>query len=215
MRRFSFRTPAIVALTALAIAAALAMAACSGDDGDGRRLHGTALGGAPSPGFRLVDQQERPVALADFRGSAVVLTFLYTSCPDICPVVADKLARTLDDLGDDASKVAVLAVSVDPARDTPQAAQEFTRAHGLASRNWRFLTGSEADLMAVWKAYGIFPGEATAHEGEEHGSGSADPATLAHTDALYLIDRDGKQRALLRSDVSVADLAADLRALVK
>jgi protein SCO1/2 len=193
----------------LVLGAALLGGAACRDGAAG--LPGTDLGRTPAPDFRLTDQEGREVALADLRGRPVVLTFLYAACPDICPVTADKLRRTLDNLGGDAARVAVVAVSVDPERDDVAAARAFTDRHRLTGRNWHYLTGSAEQLAPVWAAYGVArlprPGSAAA------GASAVD--TLGHTDALYLIDRDGRQRSLLRSDFDPDELARALRTLLR
>src|SRR5581483_2520527 len=66
---------------------------------------GTDLGKTPAPNFTLVDQQGQQVSLAQFRGQPVVLTFLYTHCPDACPLIADQIRQATDQLGADGGKV--------------------------------------------------------------------------------------------------------------
>src|SRR5690242_14255293 len=88
----------------------------------GSSLQGTGMGGSPAPNFRLTDQFGKSVSLAQFRGKPVVLTFLYTHCPDICPLTAEHLHSTMLELGKDAQNVAILAVSTDPLRDDQAAA---------------------------------------------------------------------------------------------
>src|SRR5579864_3861972 len=66
-------------------------------------LQGTDLGGIPAPDFRLTDQFGKPVSLSQFKGKPVVVTFLYTHCPDICPVIADKLHSAMQVLGKNAN----------------------------------------------------------------------------------------------------------------
>src|SRR5206468_980554 len=88
-------------------------------------LRGTDLGGTPAPDFRLTDQFGKQVSLSQFRGKPMVLTFLFTHCPNVCPLTADKLHTTMLDLGSDAQRVAVLAVTTDPKRDTLASALAF------------------------------------------------------------------------------------------
>ena len=170
---------------------------------------GTALRRDLAPDFRLMDQSGAAVALSDFRGKPVVLTFLYTACPDFCPLTASKLRQMLEGLGGGAADVAVLAVSVDPKRDDQAAAYEFSSRHRLLGYNWHYLTGSEAELTQVWRSYGI---------GQDYmaAPGLGPPAEgVVHTDALYVIDAQGHKRTLLRSDFDPAWLAAYLRELAK
>jgi protein SCO1 len=128
----------------------------------------------PPQDFRLRDQDGRTVRLSDFRGRVVVLTFLYTTCRDTCPVMAQQIRGALDDL--DAPPPA-LAVSVDPVNDTPGRARSFLVRQHLAGR-MRFLLGTAPELAAVWRAYGIAPQT----KGREHSA------------YVVLVDPRGRQR---------------------
>jgi protein SCO1/2 len=163
-------------------------------------LIGADLGARPSPEFALADQTGQTVRLADLRGKAVALTFLYSSCPDTCPLLTAKLRQVHAALGADAARVALVAVSVDPERDTVEQVARYTAAMGMEGR-WHFLTGGRDQLGPVWAAYGI---------GVMPGPGGM----IGHTDALFVIDRQGRQRVLMRSDLEPADLTANLRALL-
>jgi protein SCO1/2 len=164
-------------------------------------LAGTELGSTDAPDFTLTDGVSgRPVTLSAQRGQVVALTFLYTTCPDVCPLTATRFRASQTELKGDASRVTFIAVSVDPDRDTPKAVQDFSNAHGLAS-NWYYLVGGRAQLSPVWAAYGI---------GVQAGS-----STVTHNDAVYLIDVRGRERVLLHSEDLARDLTNDLRALLK
>jgi protein SCO1/2 len=176
--------------------AALVIGACASP-----KLAGTDLGSTDAPDFTLTDGVTgRAVTLSAQRGQVVALTFLYTNCPDVCPLTAARFRAAQDDLGADAGKVTFIAVSVDPDRDTPQAVRDFSSAHGLAS-NWHYLVGGRAQLSPVWAAYGI--------------GVQPSGASVTHNDAVYLIDRSGRERVLLHSEDLAAELANNLRALLK
>src|SRR5579862_3258215 len=117
-------------------------------------LVGVDLGGVAAPNFTLTDQTGARVTLASLRGHPVVLTFLYTHCPDQCPLTAEKLRMTADQLGARAGSVDWLAVSVDPVGDTPATAAAFVHAHGLDGR-LRYLLGAQQALAPVWQSYHI------------------------------------------------------------
>jgi len=176
--------------------AALVLGACAPAP-----LAGTELGATDAPDFTLTDGVSgRAVTLSAHRGQVVALTFLYTTCPDVCPLTATRFRAAQAELQGDASRVTFIAVSVDPDRDTPKAVQDFSTAHGLAA-NWYYLVGGRAQLSSVWAAYGI---------GVQAGS-----TTVTHNDAVYLIDARGRERVLLHSEDLARDLANDLRALLK
>jgi protein SCO1 len=176
--------------------AALVLGACAP-----QKLTGTELGGTDAPDFTLTDGVSgRVVTLSAQRGQVVALTFLYTTCPVVCPLTATRFRTAQTELEADATRVTFIAVSVDPDRDTPKAVQEFSATHGL-SANWYYLVGGRAQLSSVWAAYGI---------GVQAGS-----AAVTHNDAVYLIDAHGRERVLLHSEDLAANLANDLRALLR
>ncbi|HEY7294688.1 MAG TPA: SCO family protein [Dehalococcoidia bacterium] len=178
----------------------------------GAKLSGTPLHEAAAPDFALHTADGQPFHLSDLRGKAVVLTFLYTHCPDVCPAIAGKLAQTNQQLGKLASRVAFVSVSVDPEGDTPASVAEFTQVHGLQALGdrWRYAIGSRLELAPVWQAYGIGagpqPAALSALRPDPNG-----PPIIDHNAVLYLIDAKGHERTLLEQDVSVATLTSDIR----
>jgi protein SCO1 len=109
--------------------------------------------GIPPISFALKDQDGKTATLAEYRGEPVILTFMYSTCKDTCPLQAQQIRGALDDLGQD---VPTLAISVDPANDTRLNARRFVNRQSLTGR-MRFLLGSRAELEPIWKAYGIQP----------------------------------------------------------
>jgi protein SCO1/2 len=176
---------ATVAACAAAVALALLLAGggTSGSPVSAQTGYAGALrpAGVPPARFALRDQDGRRVDVADLRGRPVVVTFLYTTCRDTCPLTADQIRGALDDLGRD---VPVLAVSVDPANDTPPRAKAFLAKHGLTGRG-HFLLGTRAQLEPVWRAFGIQP----------QGNG------FEHTASTVILDRRGRQRIGFLTDV--------------
>jgi protein SCO1/2 len=162
---------------------------------------GTDLGDVTAPDFRLTDQFGKQVSLSQFKGKPVIVTFLYTHCPDVCPLIANQLHTTMLDLGKDAQKVGVLAISVDPKRDTIAAAMAFSQEHQMTSY-WHFLVGTEAQLSPVWTAYAI-------------GAQQDKATTSMHTAVLYVIDKEGHERVLLDQTFQPSYLAGLLQRLLK
>jgi protein SCO1/2 len=149
----------------------------------------------PPQDFHLHDQDGRPVSLRQFRGRVVILTFMYTTCRDTCPLTATQIRGALDDVG---RPVPALAVSVDPVGDTRARARAFLLQRGLSHDRMRFLLGTRAQLQPIWKAYGIQP------------QGNA----FDHTAYVLLIDRHGRQRVGFPVQQLVPeDLAHDVRRL--
>jgi protein SCO1 len=149
----------------------------------------------PPRDFTLTDEDGKRVSLPGYRGQVVVLTFMYSTCQDTCPVTATTIRGALDELGHD---VPTLAVSVDPAHDTPDTAEAFLVKRGLSAGRMHFLLGTRAQLQPVWKAYGIQP----------QGKG------FEHTARVVIIDKRGRQRVAFPVEQLVdRDLAHDIRKL--
>jgi protein SCO1/2 len=168
-------------------------------------LQGTDLGNVSAPDFRLTDQLGQAISLSQFRGHPVILTFLYTYCPDVCPLIADKIHLSLEKLGSASSQVAVLAVSTDPKGDDQAAAYHFSEVHHLLHQ-LHFLIGSSAALSPIWAAYHVSAAAATPT--------ASSPGTISHTAAVYLIDKQGHERVYLGEDFIPASLVSDLQALL-
>ena len=161
-------------------------------------LQGTNLGSTPAPNFLLKDQFGDSMSLAQFKGKPVVLTFLYTHCPDVCPLTAEKLHTTMQSLGSNAQNVAVLAVSMDPKGDSPATTQIFIKAHRLGDY-FHYLIGTHNELAPVWASYSVDAQAATT-------SGSVN-----HTSAIYVIDKQGREQVLFDNGFTPSQLAADLK----
>ncbi len=139
-----------------------------------------AIGAAPE--FALTSQDGAEVTLASLRGKVVAVTFIYTWCPDICPLLTDKMAQVQKELGADfGSKVAFVSITIDPERDTPAVLKEYAQAFGADVAGWRFLTGEPATVLDVAHRYGV----AVAKQAD----GAVD-----HTLLTTLVDRQGTMR---------------------
>ena len=144
----------------------------------------------------LEDEDGHPLSLARYKGQVVVMTFMYSTCKDTCPLTAQQIRGALDQLGP-GRQVPVLAISVDPAGDTPAHVARFLREQHMAGR-MRYLTGTRAQLAPVWRAYGIQP----------QGPG------YEHTASTVVDDGGGRQRlGYLTEQLTPEGLAADLRTL--
>ena len=134
-----------------------------------------------APGFELTADTGQRASLSDFEDKVVLLYFGYTFCPDICPASLAELATALDTLNaGDRDQVQVMMISVDPARDTPQALAEYM---DYFDPSFVGLTGTDQEIAAVAADYNVF------YEVEE---GSAATGYLVnHWAGVYVIDRDG------------------------
>jgi protein SCO1 len=155
---------------------------------------------ARPPDFALRDQHGRVIRLSAQRGKVVVLTFLYTHCPDLCPLTAVHVDEAVSRLGAQRAGVTVLAVSVDPKGDTPASVQRFVRSHRLGSE-FHYLTGSRQVLAPLWQKYDV----------KSVSIGGGDPD---HTLYVLMLDRTGKTRVLFDATAKPAAMAHDLRLLL-
>ena len=103
--------------------------------------------------FQLIDEKGEIVTMSQFEGQVVVVTFLFTRCPDICPVVSANLAFIAQELGDlHGTSVQILTVTVDPWTDNSSVLGNYADVRGLS---WPHLTGSVEDLEPVWMNFDV------------------------------------------------------------
>jgi len=151
--------------------------------------------------FALRDQHGRLLRLSAQRGKLVLVTFLYTHCTDICPVIANQLNQALRELYHQQTSVRILAVSVDPKGDTPRAVRTFAREHRLLPE-FHYLTGKPAQLARVWQAYNVQVLQ-------------RNPESVGHSGYIYLLDRRGKPRVFYSATATAEQVAHDLRLLLR
>jgi protein SCO1/2 len=169
---------AVVSILALMANPGLAQAHEAKHEQQEQRL--PTIGAAPD--FALTSQDGAEVTLASLRGKVVAVTFIYISCPGVCPMLSDKLARVQDELGPDfGTKIAFVSITVDPERDTPEVLKEYAEALDADLAGWSFLTGEPAAIREVAHRYGV--AVAPAPDGQ-----------VDHTLLTTLIDRRGIMR---------------------
>ncbi len=114
--------------------------------------------GEEVPDFRLVDQHGRPFHLRDFRGKAVVLTFIYTRCPlpNFCPLMSKNFASLQERFEKQLpGKVQLLSVSFDPEFDTPETLRRYASLYQHDDKNWSFATGTSERIDTVTGLFGL------------------------------------------------------------
>jgi protein SCO1/2 len=144
------------------------------------------------PEFALRDQRGANVRAADLRGRVLIVDFIFTSCPDVCPLLTDQLAGLRKRLPEDAA-LAYVSFSVDPEHDTPEKLKTFAHAHGADHANWYFLTGPLVQVREV-----VTKGFKQAMEIESEQPGK--PRNVLHGSHYVLVDRAGQLRGFFRSD---------------
>ena len=149
-----------LALLVLLLFGAVGGGCGSTSDGGGTSTTSTLAGGLviqppkPAPPLALRNYTGQPVNLSAFRGKVVLVTFVYTHCPDVCPLIVSSLAAAQRQLGAEARRLQIIAVSVDPKNDTPLAVKHFLAERGATGR-MDYLIGTRKQLLPVWKAWGI------------------------------------------------------------
>jgi protein SCO1/2 len=191
--------------TCLILFLAAALAGCgpkgAGDGVAPVAASGQALIGGP---FQLVDQDGHPIDQRLLNGKWSLVFFGYTYCPDVCPTTLQVLAQTKARLGEEAGKVQVIFISVDPDRDTPAQIKAYLETPSFPQPTLG-LTGSQTQIAAVAKAYRVYFKKQGAGEGY----------SVAHTAVIYLMNPDGKFDRPLAETLTPVDMAAQIKAAIK
>jgi protein SCO1/2 len=197
---------AVVSLLALLVLAAVFIVTSNKTKADVPGLKAATEypgGDVAAPTMRLEDAASgKPFDTASLQGRPYMVTFLYTHCPDVCPLIGAELQAALRELGPVAKGTDVVALSVDPRGDTRSAVQAWLRVHHEPA-NFHYLIGTEAELQPYWDAWHVGPQIA------------GDPDS-SHTAAIYPITREGKIAAIIDAggQVPSSDLADDFRSLL-
>jgi protein SCO1/2 len=199
----------------LVIVGGIALLTSSGGGGSTQALPGNASqtkdaaydGGVasppePEPALKLNNYLGDPVDLSSYRGKAVLVTFLYTSCPDVCPLITANLHVAQKLMGPaEASKVRIVAVSVDPRGDTRKTVAAFLARHEMTG-NMKYLIGSAHELGQVWKAWNV---------GSERDA--QQPQLVNHSGLVYGISASGKVTTIYSANFKPSEIVHDVPAL--
>lgn len=157
---------------------------------------------ARAPALRLRNYHGREVSLSSYRGKAVLLTFIYTHCHDVCPLIASDLHTALAILGRRSREVQVIGVTVDPRGDTPAAIAAFLAKHQMTGR-MQYLVGTRAQLKPVWRRWNV---------------SSTIPNTqdqVMHTALVYGISGSGRIMTVYPANFAPAEIVHDVPILAK
>jgi protein SCO1/2 len=165
--------------------------------GDGY-LGTLTLPSSKAPPIELRNYLGKHVTLAQYRGKAVLVTFLYANCPDVCPLIASNLRVALNLLGPRASQAQVIAISVDPRGDTPRAVARFVHSHEMTGR-MQYLIGNAAELAHTWSAWKV---------GSRREAGQ--PDLVAHDALVYGVSASGKLTTVYPSNFQPSEIAHDV-----
>jgi protein SCO1/2 len=178
-----------------------ASAALAANDGNALKA-GTFSPPRMAPEFSLAGSDGAELKLQRYRGKVVLLAFGFTHCTEVCPVTLAVLAQARKQLGASAGEMQVVYITVDPERDSPARMREY-----LAAFDPSFVggTGAPGVLAAVRKDYGVSANKIKTASGY----------VVDHSSSIYLIDREGKLRAMMPYSHPPADFAHDVSLLLK
>jgi protein SCO1/2 len=195
-RRCAIRVAAVLASAALG-------AGCSQNEPPWQLTNVT--GHLPDLKFSLTGDDGKPIDASAFKGETTLVYFGYTHCPDVCPETMARLMQVLAKVGDkDARHVRILFISVDPARDTPQALRDYVGA--FDAQHARGLTGTDREIESLAKRYRV------AYQMEKRDPNGSYEVT--HSSAVYVFDAAGRARLIATSGDSPDAIAHDLRRII-
>src|SRR5947209_10864062 len=194
---------ALMAASPMVSACGSAVAPSTSQDAVHRGLQGLILHPQkPAPALALRNYTGGVVNLASFRGRALLVTFLYTHCPNWCPLIAANLAAAQRQLGPTAGRVTIIAVTVDPTRDTPSAVRAFLDARDAGGRMY-YLLGTRRQLAPVWKAWDV--GVVT----------DKNRLTTGHSDIVYGVTAAGRLAVVYPPNFTPAQIVHDVPLLAR
>ena len=207
----SKHTHSLIVLAAILLLTA-ALAACGSGDNGGETQptatpkSGTILDPPKEVGdFTLTDQTGAPFHLSDLRGKVVILYFGYTFCPDVCPMSLSFYLRVKNTLGADADKLAVVFISVDGERDTPDRLANYLSAF---DPDFIGLTGTDTDIRIVAKDYGVF------FQRVSYDNTQAD-YLVDHTASTFVVGPEGRLRIIYPYGTDPAIMVEGVRMLIE
>jgi protein SCO1/2 len=212
LRKADVHTGRIHSRAASPIVLALLIAALVGGCGGGSGSSGVSSSGAtsfdgisarpqkPAPATVLQDSLGHRVDLSQYRGKAVLVTFIYTHCPDVCPLIVGNLHTAQAELGSKASDLQIVAISVDPTGDTPGAVNAFLNQHQMTGR-MEYLIGSRPQLEKSWSDWEILA---------KSSPKTGNPDLVEHSALIYGIDASGNFTTLYPSNFKPQQIVHDV-----
>ena len=159
---------------------------------------GSSLGALPAPDIKLVNQFGQPMSLSQFHGKVVMLGFEDSKCTTVCPLTTQSMLQAKQLLGAAGNQVQLLGVDANPTATSVADVLAYSRAHGMVNQ-WDFLTGSPAQLKAVWGAY--------------HIAVQVEQGQIDHTPALFVIDQQGREQKLYLTQMAYSSVGQSAQVL--
>jgi protein SCO1/2 len=152
------------------------------------------------PPLQLDNSLGQPVNIADYRGKAVLVTFIYDHCPDICPLIVGNLHAAQQQLGNEADELQIIAVSVDPEGDTPKTVKAFLADHQMTDR-MQYLIGSRSQLEQTWTDWHIIT---------KKSNKKGDPDAVEHSALIYGITGSGQLKTVYPANFKPKQVVHDV-----
>ena len=165
---------------------------------------GAQLSAPQSVPDTVLESINGPMRLHDFRGKYTFVYFGYTFCPDFCPASLSVLKRVKEGLGQAEDEMAVVMITVDPERDTPEKLAEYM---AYFDTSFVGLSGDKETIDAVGAPFGLYYNR---HEGSE-----ASGYLIDHTARIYLLDRETNPIVAYPHEVTADLIIDDLKYLIK
>lgn len=175
-----------------------------------------------APAFALVDQLERPVSSEELRGRVTVANFVYTNCPDACPLLTYRMQTLQTRLADQGlfdGRVQLLSFTVDPDRDTPAVLREYAGRYQADPAVWRFLTGAKDEVVPLIVdgfrlGVDALPPTGADQGTDDQGAAGRQSYEVMHGTRFVLIDPEGRIRAYYDGrDLDLSRVVQDIRSL--
>ena len=205
-----FQTKIRALVGGLLLSGAVTAAGCGGSSSDpgtssvaapnGGYAGAVATPAKPAPPLKLKNSLGQPVNLQQYRGKAVLVTFIYDHCPDVCPLIVSNLHTAQNELGPEAKNLQIVAVSVDPKGDTPKTVKAFLTAHQMTGR-MQYLIGSRPQLENVWSDWGIV---------SKSSPTAKNPDAVEHSAEILGISGSGKITTLYSANFKPAQVVHDV-----
>jgi cytochrome oxidase Cu insertion factor (SCO1/SenC/PrrC family) len=210
------RLRVLTAAAGAVVAAALALAGCSSGGGSGTQAAaspsssaaasnpnldlGTSLGRPAAPNVKLTNQFGQAMSLSQFRGKAVLLSFVDSECTTVCPLTTLAMLEAKQMLGKAGDQVQLLGVDANPEAIKTANVMAYSQVHNMVNR-WDFLTGSLPQLKSTWKSFNIYAKVV----GDQ----------IDHTPALYVIDPQGRERMVYLTPMAYSSITQSAQVIAQ
>lgn len=144
----------------------------------------------PAADFKLIDQNEKPARLSDYRGKAVLVGFIFTTCSGTCPATTQRMARVFHELEKKPGlkeKVHFLSITLDPERDRPEVLRHYRKLYDIEGPRWGFLTGTPSEIKDVLPRWDMWVRP-------------TEKGQLDHPSRVFLVDPKGRIREIYNLD---------------